>query len=258
MVKGPHGATAAGDARRGPLAPRLGPTRRSGPIRAVVFDLDDTLCRERDYVRSGYRAVAEALRRRTGRPAAYEDWMWKRFLTGRRSGTFDALSRRFRLALTDADVAALVAVYRNHRPHLRPCRGVRELLVELRRRRRKVALLSDGFLPAQRLKLDALALERLFDAVVFTESLGRDAWKPSPRGFQAVRRKLAVPHHACAYVADNPAKDFLAPNALGWLTVQWRRPGQLHADGPAPPGGAPARTVRSAPALLKLLLNPPA
>ena len=225
-------------------------------IRSVVFDLDGTLCRERDYVRSGYRAVAEAIRRRTGRRAAYEDWMWRRFLAGRRTGTFDALSRRFRLALTAADVAELVAVYRNHRPHLRPCRGVAELLARLRRRR-KIGLLSDGFLPAQRLKLEALGLEDLFDAVVFTESIGRDAWKPSERGFEAIRRKLAVPHAACAYVGDNPAKDFLAPNTLGWLTVQWRRPHQLHAGNPAPPGAAPARIIRSGPALLRLLLNPP-
>jgi len=230
------------------------PRRRQ--IRSVVFDLDGTLCRERDYVRGGYRAVAEALRRRTGRRVAYEDWMWRRFLSGKRTGTIDALGRRFRLALTGADVAELVVVYRNHRPHLRPCRGVRELLLELRRRR-KIGLLSDGFLPAQRLKLEALGLENLFDAVVFTESLGRDAWKPSGRGFEAIRRKLAVPHAACAYVADNPAKDFLAPNSLGWLSVQWRRPAQLHADNPAPPGGAPARIIRSGPALLKLLLNPP-
>ena len=68
----------------------MAPRRRQ--IRAVVFDLDGTLCRERDYVRSGYRAVAEAVRRRTGRRTAYEDWMWRRFLSGKRTHTFDAIA----------------------------------------------------------------------------------------------------------------------------------------------------------------------
>ena len=226
---------------------------RSSPVRAVVFDLDDTLYRERDYARSGFRAVGEALRRRLGTAAGYEAWMWRRFAAGRRVDMFDALSRRFRLHLTARQIAELVRLYRRHRPEIRPCRGVPDLLRALRRRRRRVGLLSDGFLPAQQLKLDALALEPLLDAVMFTERLGRGAWKPSKRGFQAIRRALGKPHAACAYVADNPAKDFLAPNELGWLTVQWRRPGQVHAGRPAPPGGAPQRVVRSGPELLAVL-----
>jgi len=231
------------------------PRRR---IRAVVFDLDDTLYRERDYVRSGFAAVGRALRAERGTTADYEGWMWRRFADGRREGTFDALSRRFGLGLSAAGVARLVDFYRRHAPDIRPCRGVPALLDGLRRgRRARLGLLSDGYLPAQRLKLAALGLADRFDAVVFTERLGRGAWKPSPRGFEAIRRRLGAPAAACAYVGDNPAKDFVAPNALGWLTVQWRRPGQVHADRPAPPGGRPGRVVRSGPELLRLLAAPP-
>ncbi|OPX25230.1 MAG: hypothetical protein B1H04_00410 [Planctomycetales bacterium 4484_123] len=235
-------------------------------IRAVVFDLDDTLFRERDYVLSGFRAVAEHL----GRPEEFTRWMWRRFQAGRRGDTFDALSEHFGLGLSRADIAALVELYRAHVPRLRPCRGVIELLRALRRRGRRLGLLSDGYLPAQRLKLSALGLEGFFHAVVFTEELARQgppaarnrgrgphqAWKPSAVGFERIRRRLGVPHRACAYVGDNPAKDFLAPNELGWLTVQWRRPGQLHADNPPPPGGKPWRIVRSGPELLRLLGHP--
>jgi hypothetical protein len=34
-------------------------------------------------------------------------------------------------------------------------------------------------------------------------------------------------------VADNPAKDFVAPHRLGWRTVRVRRPDSLHADVPS-------------------------
>ena len=30
------------------------------------------------------------------------------------------------------------------------------------------------------------------------------------------------------FLADNPAKDFQAPDALGWRTLRIRRPGGLH------------------------------
>jgi len=223
--------------------------RTRPPIRAVVFDLDDTLYRERDYVLSGFRAVGRFL----GRPGQLWAWMWRRFLAGRRTEMFDALSERFGLGLGPEGIRRLVEVYRTHRPTIRPCRGVVGLLRTLRRRRLRCGLLSDGYLPAQRLKLSALGIEGCFDAILFTEALGREAWKPSPRGFEAIRRRLQTPPHACAYVADNPAKDFLAPNQLGWLTVQWRRPNQLHADNPPPAGGEPQKIVRTGPELLRLL-----
>ncbi len=223
-------------------------------IRAVVFDLDDTLFLERNYVRSGFAAVGEYLRLKTARRSAFERWMWKRFVSGLRDGMFDALDVHFDLGLGHAGISKLIQVYRRHRPDIRPCRGIETVLANLcRRRRLKLGLLSDGFLPAQRLKLEAIGLKKYFHKVIFTEQMGREAWKPSPRGFESIRRTLGVPHAGCVYVADNPAKDFLAPNGLGWMTIQWRRSGQVHADKPAPRGGKPQRVIRSCPELLRLL-----
>jgi len=97
------------------------------------------------------------------------------------------------------------------------------------------------------LKFDALGLADYFDAVIFTESLGPDRkyWKPSPEGFEIAAERLAVDHRACCYVADNPAKDFVAPNALGWRTIQLLLPEQVHSHRPAPEGGAAWTVVRS-------------
>jgi putative hydrolase of the HAD superfamily len=212
-------------------------------IQAVVFDLDDTLYPERDYVRSGYRAVA----RRLGGPGTdakvLETYLWDRFLAGQSARAFDAASEHFGLNLSTEQIAELVEVYRNHRPDIRPYEGIADFLGRLREHCR-LGLLSDGFLPAQELKLEALKLGRFFDEVLFTERLGREAWKPSTAGFEAIRRKLALPHEAFAYVADNPAKDFVAANALGWRGIQYLRPGQIHSHNPGPPGGQPQAIVR--------------
>jgi putative hydrolase of the HAD superfamily len=222
-------------------------------IQAVVFDLDDTLFLERHYVRSGYKAVADHLRNQLGRADRFEAWLWGQFLSGRRERLFDLLCERFELSLDCWGIGEMVEIYRCHRPVLVPCRGMAALLERLRRRGKKLALLSDGFLPAQRLKLEALGLERFFEAVLFTEELGRLAWKPSTVAFERLSKQLQVPHEACAYVADNPAKDFLPGNKLGWLTIQWRRRGQVHADQKWPFGGKPRRVVRNAQELVRLL-----
>ena len=224
-------------------------------IRAVVFDLDDTLYLERDYVRSGYHAVADALRERLAVNEPFEDWLWRRFRSGRASGAFDALSEQFGLDLSADQVRELVTVYRGHRPDIHAAREVVSVLQELRGRF-DLGVLSDGFLPAQRLKLDALRLSAYFQAVVFTEELGRECWKPSEAGFSAVADALDATHASCAYVGDNPVKDFIAPNRLGWLTVRLRQPGQVYADIDPPPGGEPAVTVTSWPAVVAALSSP--
>ena len=226
------------------------PNRYRQNILAVVFDLDDTLYSEREYVRSGYRAVAGHLHGTLGRErlirdgAAAEDWLWDRFCRGRAEGAFDALNEAFELGLTGEDISRLVQVYRSHRPDIRPVDAAADTLRQLKGHYR-LGLLSDGFLPAQQLKLDALGLGGLFDAVIFTEEIGRECWKPSPAGFEAVARELGTAHDACAYVGDNPSKDFVAPNALGWLTVQITRPGQVHAHKPPAPDGEPRTIVHS-------------
>ena len=217
---------------------------------AVVFDMDDTLYGERDYVRSGYAAVARHLvgklgkGRIEGEARGIETWLWRRFTSGVEGLAFDALSEEFALRLSRAEILDMVRTYREHRPEIAPYPGVTAMLERLRGACR-LGLLSDGFLPAQQYKLDALGIERLFDVVVFTEELGRDKWKPSPVGFEVIRDRLEVSDDACTYVGDNVAKDFVAPNSLGWRTIHYVRAGQVHVGKTAPPGGEPKLVVRS-------------
>jgi len=219
-------------------------------IRAVVFDLDDTLYPERQYVRSGYEAVGRHLEAAFGRrrarawPMLPGEWLWRRFLAGDSARAFNALGEAFHLGLSHDQIAELIEVYRTHRPQLAPYPGVRETLEALGGSL-ALGVLSDGFLPAQQLKLDALRLEPYFAVVLFTEALGRDCWKPSPAGFAAVRKKLQVEHAACAYVADNPAKDFVAPNRLGWRTIQYVRANQIHASNPPAEAGRAQHVVQT-------------
>lgn len=244
-------------------------------IRAAIFDLDDTLYLERDYVHSGYRAVAGCLKTRIPESRLF-DFLWSRFQRGQAAGAFEALSAEFSLNLSPAEIAQLVKVYREHRPTIEPIPGMAELLSRLHPEF-VLGLLADGFLPAQRLKLEALGLERFFDAIVFTEELGRDKWKPSPAGFELMMERIGnrdlgfgirVPKTdidslkpetrnpnpaSFAYISDNPSKDFLAPNRLGWRTIQWLYPGQVHAHLPAPEGGLPQFVAHSPGEIVQIL-----
>ncbi len=222
-------------------------------IEAVVFDLDDTLFPERQYIRSGYDAIGRHLCKALGRDEPFAQWLWMRFVSGKVQGAFDALSENFGLDLSKSQIGELVEVYRQHVPEILPFGGIADFLGKLRSLY-KIGLLSDGFMPAQEMKFNALGIDRFFDEVLFTETLGRDAWKPSTIGFTKLSRRLGVADARSVYVGDNPAKDFVAPNKLGWLSVQWIRPGQVHSHKPAPDGGEPMRQVRSPGELYELLL----
>lgn len=196
-------------------------------FRVIVCDLDDTLYPEREYARSGLCAAAEAAQARHGIGGLKEIFL-SLFDAGVRGRIFqDALLRAGLCEPEPALLQELLQSYRNHRPSIRLFDDVQQVLPSLHRIGR-LAMLTDGYLPPQRLKVEALGLGELFDPIVYTEELGREFWKPSPRGFLAIEQSCGVDARECVYIADNPRKDFVAPRQLGWRTIRVRRSGTEH------------------------------
>ncbi|HKY68785.1 MAG TPA: HAD family hydrolase, partial [Acidimicrobiales bacterium] len=201
--------------------------------RLVVLDIDDTLYLERDYVRSGFTAVGSWARTELG-VDDLGDRAWAAFESGTRRTIFDeALAGSGLDPTIAADVVPrLVEVYRSHSPTIELLADARAWLDALAPHV-ALAVVTDGPLASQQAKAEALLLSRWADLIVFTETLGPGRGKPHPEAFEQLEREVGLTGAACAYVADNPAKDFLAPHRLGWRTVRVRRPGGLHADVPS-------------------------
>ncbi|MCA9176805.1 MAG: HAD family hydrolase [Planctomycetales bacterium] len=172
----------------------------------IVFDLDDTLIAERQFVASGFRAIARHL----GRPELAER-LWECYAGGDR----DALGTVMRASGLACDKSELLAVYREHTPQLELAPGVRDLLQQLADRGHPLGLITDGRSVTQRNKLRALGLESRFDCIVISAEFGSE--KPDERNFRHVMETL--PAERYTYVGDNLHKDFIAPNRLGWLTI---------------------------------------
>jgi putative hydrolase of the HAD superfamily len=202
-------------------------------IQCVVFDIDDTLYLERDYVRSGFEAsgrfVAETLGVRE-----FGETCWQLFLDGLRGNIFDRAGSLSGLSLSAEHVSRLVAVYRTHRPtiSLLPDAAVAMDYVVSRS---KCAVLTDGPVQSQSAKVRALGLDRFAAPVVLTGALGPNCGKPATVGFEMIQHQCEVSGASCVYVADNPIKDFLGPRQLGWRTVRVRRGEGLYAGLPSGP-----------------------
>lgn len=199
-------------------------------VEAIVVDIDDTLYLERDYVRSGFDAVGRWARHELG----IDDLgsrAWASFEAGTRGRIFDEVLTTCGRRPDDAVVTEMVARYRTHAPTIALADDAR---AALERWCGSVALaaVTDGALSSQQAKVRALALERWVPLVVFTAALGQGKGKPHPWAFELIQDQLGVDGPRCAYVADNPAKDFVAPKQLGWRTVRVRRRWSLHANVP--------------------------
>lgn len=209
----------------------------------VVFDMDDTLFSEIDYVRSGYAVVADRLAQLTGRSA--EDVllrMWRHFACDRRT-VFDAMLTELDLS-NRLSVPALVDLYRGHLPRIRLRDEAPEVLACLRRGGIRLGVVTDGPLVMQQRKADALGLSRYIDRMIFTDSLPPGCAKPSPVAFQRLMDEFAVPPARCVYVADNPRKDFVGPRQLGWFTVQIVTDGGIYCGQAPPSDGQPHVQIR--------------
>jgi putative hydrolase of the HAD superfamily len=205
-------------------------------IRAVAFDLDDTLYAESEFVLSGYRAVADFVSRDLGVEiyAALAD----RFKAGLRADPFTPVLQAATGSVEEAYVQHLVSIYRTHQPQVVPYPETIAVLERLRSSRR-IGLITDGFPGVQERKLEALGIRGLFDATVFTSVWGREFWKPHPRGYEECATALGIPLESMAYVGDNPAKDFVMARQLGMLTIRVRRAGILHGAVDPLPGCEP-------------------
>jgi putative hydrolase of the HAD superfamily len=198
-------------------------------ITTVVFDLDDTLYDEIEYCKSGFRAVAEFLANPPDAPPAERifDTLWKQFTAGNRTKTFNAALDELNISYDDKRIGELVNTYRSHIPRIKLPQDSRDVLCELRAKY-TLALLTDGFLPGQKLKVQSLGVEKYFKFIVYTEQLGREFWKPSPAGFEKIMQDSEARPENIVYIADNEKKDFIAPNKLGFLTIQLIRSARIH------------------------------
>ncbi len=198
-------------------------------IETVVFDLDDTLYDEVDYCKSGFLYVAEFLANMTKKSSAKEIFgaLWRQFKSGNRRQTFNAALGELGIDYDEKLVEKLVAIYRNHNPKITLPQDSRDALEQLKDKH-TLALLTDGYLPAQKLKAQALEIERYFQCIIYSEELGREFWKPSPVALKKLLETLNAKAETTAFVADNEMKDFIAPNKLGIVTIQITRPARLH------------------------------
>jgi putative hydrolase of the HAD superfamily len=198
-------------------------------VHLIAFDLDDTLYPELAFVQSGFRAVARVVEERFPHARDFYQLLWSIFSAGERRGTFDAALKQVELCQAEISVTEMVRIYRSHMPDISLYSDAREILEKLQGYK-KIGLITDGYLETQQNKFSALQLSQYIHKAIFTDEAGREAWKPSPWGYQKLMEHFSLPGTQCAYVGDNSLKDFAGAQALGWVTFKIVRNEGLYKD----------------------------
>lgn len=182
--------------------------------KVVCFDLDDTLYKEIDYLKSAYKEIAGSV----GHPELLPQMMaW--YKDGK--NVFQELNHYLGI---DKPITEYLQIYRNHYPIIQLSKGIEDTLNELNYRGVTLGLITDGRSVSQRNKIMALRLYRWFndDNIIISEEF--DSEKTEERNFRYFNEKY--PESEFVYVGDNPMKDFYQPNLLHWNTVMLKDDGR--------------------------------
>ena len=224
------------------------------PVEAVIFDLDDTIYPQAEWLAGAWCAVAEAAvtygvdpgRLRRSLHAVAEEGSDRGRVIDR------ALES---LGAGRAPVRPLVAVFRRYRAaRLWPFPGAAESLRFLSSRV-TIGLVTDGDPDIQRSKLRALRLDHAFDVVVLSDELGVSRRKPHPAPLIQAAATLGVDRAACVYIGDRPAKDVAAAQAARMRSVRVRT-GEYMSWPDTPRPWLTARDVPHAVSQIAALLAP--
>ena len=188
-------------------------------IKAVIFDLDDTLYLEKDYVISGFKCVAEYLSKKLsiGSKQIFEE-----FFVLFEENRYNVFNRFFNIhnIFEEHLLTECVEVYRNHYPDIKLIPEAINVLKWLKANNYKIGLLTDGRPEGQRNKIRALNLEKFCDCINITDELGGIRYrKPNEIPYKIILNELKVKPEEAIYVGDNPAKDFISANKLGLITI---------------------------------------
>jgi putative hydrolase of the HAD superfamily len=199
-------------------------------IMAVIFDLDDTLISEKEYIRSGFKVVSSKISQNYNLDS---NVVYKKMIDLFKVDTknvFNRLLDSLNIKYSSEYINNLIDAYRSHIPDIKLYEDADYIIKYLYEKGIKLGIITDGYKITQRNKLKALNIDKYFDCVIVTDELGKEYWKPHRKSYDITKDILGIEYEEMIYVGDNIIKDFITPNKLGINTVLISREEGIYSD----------------------------
>lgn len=189
-------------------------------IKYFIFDLDDTLISEKEYIKSGFEVISDKISKdyNLNKESIYRNLIT--IFEEDSKKVFNKLLERYDIKYNVDYIKNLVHIYRNHTPNIRLYDDAKLILNHLKKKNIKIGLITDGYKESQRKKIKALNLDKYFDYIIVTDELGKEYWKPSSVPYIKMKERFKCEFNEMVYIGDNIEKDFITAKKLGIYTVQ--------------------------------------
>tara|TARA_B100000780_G_scaffold213523_1_gene153054 strand:- start:40 stop:693 length:654 start_codon:yes stop_codon:yes gene_type:complete len=176
----------------------------------IVFDLDDTLYKEIDFVKSAYVYINSYINSRFNIDLSKNI---KKCLADE-VNFFDLINSKLHPD-QNFPIEKYLKLYRFHYPEIKLSKDTSVFLEKILSHNIDFSIITDGRSISQRNKIKALGLYDSVKNIIISEETGFE--KPHLNNFKILNRIYS--NKKLIYIADNTSKDFLAPNSLNWDTI---------------------------------------
>ncbi len=200
-------------------------------IKLVIFDFDDTLVLERDFITSGYKVCADLIFSHYKKASIPEiqEALWREFEYSTKN-VFNRFLLKFTGGVDEIFLKKIIDTYRYHIPSIKYQLDVLPFVSELKKSGLHTAIVTDGDPKTQYNKLKAVNAFDTFDKVIITSQWGENWQKPSTLSFEYLKNYFNVEFSEMMYIGDNPKKDFAMKAKIPIYTARIIRSGCIYVD----------------------------
>lgn len=184
-------------------------------IKSILFDLDNTLYEENDYL------------------VAVFDEFFK--LKNIKHNIVPFLSNGFRLNSSDifGDILKklniysstsqleLFHIYKNLNTNLNLYDSAYILIDNLKKKNIKLGIITNGVAQAQQCKIKCLKIANMFDVIIYARKWGKSYEKPNKKPFDEALKILNFDKSEVLFVGDNPLTDILGAENAGIKSIRF-------------------------------------
>lgn len=191
-------------------------------IKAIIFDIDNTLIdfmeRKNATIKESVKAMIDAGLKEDYHSLLKEftDFYWKNGIENQK--IFELfLKSKYKKIDYRVLAYAIIAYRRTNDGLLRSYPGAKAVLISLKEKGYKLAILSDAPILQAHMRLCSVGLDTFFDVILTKSDI--KFTKPNKRGFKMAAKRLNVDLHECVMIGDKITKDISGAKSLGMKTI---------------------------------------
>lgn len=192
-------------------------------VKVIVFDLDDTLFDEIEYVKSGFQEVSNYFSNKfkLNQNLLY-NFMFQDMEKNGRGKIFDNMLENFKI-YSRKNIQKAILIYRTHKPNIVLAEESIEILNYYNGKKIPLYIITDGNKIVQNNKIEALKVRKYIKKDFITHRYGVKHSKPSTYCFEKIAKLENVDYKDIVYIGDNPNKDFVNIKKMFFRTIRIKK-----------------------------------